>query len=602
MTLLPKVKLKAIVSFPASVLDGVGIDVVKQNGNYQFNLDFSDFGAISAIPTSPTSYVLTYDTVTGVYVLVPSQLLGGGVSGIADAPTTGLQYGRQSAGWTPITAGSFTYPKPAAITRPGNDKWADRADVRDWGVVGVAYGGTPVDESTAMRNALHDCPANETLWGIPDKAIFVSDDGAGNQCLQMNRPINLRNIMLSCVDNPGNPLAASSALLSIYPAFGNWNWNCLSIADCMFGTPWAGRFGGAAISITTQPTTDTIRNAVFERLVVQQGGASVGAAFMHTNSNLTSGGMACSIVRDSLLANGVKMIQTGDRNSFMHNYFIGSGSDGSMIDLDFVENLTGDATASMNFQFMHNNCGEMGMIFHSGLFPHIAYNTFEQTRSGFLPNGAAINFEGDNFQIDAPVVENNTLRMLGGVPTGTLTSTACVRFNNVRNGKLKGGNSLLAHVPPVIVTPQAQNIFISRNQALDPSVSVPLMAYSTVIPLANANNCVHEKPRNSRYIDFSVGTSSISAETDNVLGSTGAFTADRVWQLPSVTRCFPGEQFIIQDVGNQLGAHNIVLTCFSGEHFYSAGGPASINLTGNGARCELTANPQFGMWYYKITP
>ena len=93
MTLLPKVKFKTITSFPATVLDGVDIDVVKQNGNYQFNLDFGDFGAISAIPTSPTSYVLTYDTATGVYVLVPSHLLGGGVSGIADAPNDGLLYG-----------------------------------------------------------------------------------------------------------------------------------------------------------------------------------------------------------------------------------------------------------------------------------------------------------------------------------------------------------------------------------------------------------------------------------------------------------------------------------------------------------------------------
>ena len=98
--LLPKIKLKTIPSFPATILDGVGIDVVKQNGNYQFNLDFGDFGAISAIPTSPTSYVLTYDTVTGVYVLVPSHLLGGAVAGIADAPPDGTgPYGRQSAGW-----------------------------------------------------------------------------------------------------------------------------------------------------------------------------------------------------------------------------------------------------------------------------------------------------------------------------------------------------------------------------------------------------------------------------------------------------------------------------------------------------------------------
>ena len=43
MALLPKVKLKAVVSFPATVLDGAGIDVVKANGNFTFNFAFGDF-------------------------------------------------------------------------------------------------------------------------------------------------------------------------------------------------------------------------------------------------------------------------------------------------------------------------------------------------------------------------------------------------------------------------------------------------------------------------------------------------------------------------------------------------------------------------------
>ena len=102
--LLPKIKLKTLPTFPSTINGGVGISTAKQNGAVTVDLDYSEFGSISSIPTSPTSYILTYDTATAGYVMVPSHLLGGGVSGIADAPIDGNVYGRQSAAWTQIPA------------------------------------------------------------------------------------------------------------------------------------------------------------------------------------------------------------------------------------------------------------------------------------------------------------------------------------------------------------------------------------------------------------------------------------------------------------------------------------------------------------------
>ena len=111
MALFPKIKLKALPTFPSVINGGVGIDVAKQNGALTVDLDYTDFGVLSSIPVSPTSYILTYDTQTTAYVMVPSHLLGGGVSGIADAPIDGTQYARQSGAWTPtlpLTGGSLT--------------------------------------------------------------------------------------------------------------------------------------------------------------------------------------------------------------------------------------------------------------------------------------------------------------------------------------------------------------------------------------------------------------------------------------------------------------------------------------------------------------
>lgn len=110
MALLPKVKLKALPTFPSNIIGGVGLTATKANGSLTLDYAWQEFGAINAIPTSPTSYILTYDTASGAYVMVPSHLLGGAVAGIADAPTDGVQYGRQgtagSMNWTPVAGGT----------------------------------------------------------------------------------------------------------------------------------------------------------------------------------------------------------------------------------------------------------------------------------------------------------------------------------------------------------------------------------------------------------------------------------------------------------------------------------------------------------------
>jgi hypothetical protein len=71
-------KLKVVPQFPAQVVGGPGIDVVKSNGNYSFNLDYTDFPQIAALPTDAT-YALIFDPLTGQYAQAPISLLGGNV-------------------------------------------------------------------------------------------------------------------------------------------------------------------------------------------------------------------------------------------------------------------------------------------------------------------------------------------------------------------------------------------------------------------------------------------------------------------------------------------------------------------------------------------
>ena len=112
MAMLPKLKLKALVSFPSNVYGGTGIDVTKTTGNFTVGLDYSEFARASALP--PNTYTLVWDPLTNYYALVPPTATGG----IADAPNNGITFGRRNADWvdawaSPALTGTATAPTPS---------------------------------------------------------------------------------------------------------------------------------------------------------------------------------------------------------------------------------------------------------------------------------------------------------------------------------------------------------------------------------------------------------------------------------------------------------------------------------------------------------
>jgi hypothetical protein len=110
MALLPKVKLKAMLSFPASILDGAGIDVTKINGAYRFDIAYDDFAPpVSGIADPAHTNALLWNSATGAYVLAPVSVLGSAGT-VPEAPSDGTQYGRQSNTWTPVSTGSTIPP------------------------------------------------------------------------------------------------------------------------------------------------------------------------------------------------------------------------------------------------------------------------------------------------------------------------------------------------------------------------------------------------------------------------------------------------------------------------------------------------------------
>ena len=103
MALLPKIKIKVLVIFPASVRDGIGVDLVKASGSYQFNLAYEDFAPpIGGVADALHTNALLWNSITGAYTLVPVSVLATG-GAVPEAPNDGIQYGRKNLGWTPVT-------------------------------------------------------------------------------------------------------------------------------------------------------------------------------------------------------------------------------------------------------------------------------------------------------------------------------------------------------------------------------------------------------------------------------------------------------------------------------------------------------------------
>lgn len=175
MTLLPKVKLKALPTFPSNIIGGTGLTSTKNNGAVTLDYAWQEFGAIDAIPTSPTSYILTYDTVAKTYVMVPSHLLGGAVSGISDAPNDGVLYGRQSTGWSPV-AGSTPASNPPLMDGTaavgGSIKYAredhrhptDTTRVSDAPSDGTLYARRNAAWTTVPPSGIADAPSDGTQY------------------------------------------------------------------------------------------------------------------------------------------------------------------------------------------------------------------------------------------------------------------------------------------------------------------------------------------------------------------------------------------------------------------------------------------------------
>jgi hypothetical protein len=127
VTDFPDLKMKALVNFPASVIGGAGVDVVKQNGRYQFDLAFSDFAPpVAGVLDPPHQNALLWNSLTGLYSLVPISVIGSG-GAVAEAPNDGIQYGRQSLGWTPITGGGggiVDAPSDGVVYSRRNAAWS----------------------------------------------------------------------------------------------------------------------------------------------------------------------------------------------------------------------------------------------------------------------------------------------------------------------------------------------------------------------------------------------------------------------------------------------------------------------------------------------
>jgi hypothetical protein len=68
------IKVKVFPQFPEQVRPGPGLDVTKQAGNWMVQLDYNQFGVVDPYTPQDGHFILTFDTNTSQFVLVPANL------------------------------------------------------------------------------------------------------------------------------------------------------------------------------------------------------------------------------------------------------------------------------------------------------------------------------------------------------------------------------------------------------------------------------------------------------------------------------------------------------------------------------------------------
>ena len=187
MTDFPDLKIKAIISFPASIVDGIGVDHVRTNGSYQFNIAFDDFAPpVGVIPDLAHQNALLWNSVTGAYTLVTASTLGSG-GYVPEAPNDGVQYGRIDMTWTPIAGGggggstpSNVNPAMDGAASPGISGLYSRGDhvhPSDTSKADVASLGETIDDRVA---GLLVAGSNITLtYDDPGNKLTINSTASG---------------------------------------------------------------------------------------------------------------------------------------------------------------------------------------------------------------------------------------------------------------------------------------------------------------------------------------------------------------------------------------------------------------------------------------
>ncbi|WP_453942771.1 hypothetical protein [Bradyrhizobium sp. USDA 372] len=153
-----------------------GIDVTKEGGDYIFDLDYTDFPVIGAVPAG-TTYALIYNPATGKYSQLPIALLGS----VGEAPVDGNTYGRKDAGWTIIGAGGVTsvFGRTGAVVAANSDYTFAQIGSKPTTVAGYgitdALTDAPSDGVSYVRRSAAWVRSREVLTA--DRTYYVRTDG-----------------------------------------------------------------------------------------------------------------------------------------------------------------------------------------------------------------------------------------------------------------------------------------------------------------------------------------------------------------------------------------------------------------------------------------
>jgi hypothetical protein len=329
---------------------------------------------------------------------------------------------------------------------------------RQWGASSGA-----ANNYTSLLNALTDVSAygqRLLLTQSSSTGLITGNGGASAPVISITKPLSIEGDGgVYAAINPSLSSGTVSTLV-VTPSNGT-DFTLMRIEGIALHNPATGlRTGRHGIFLDTRTVGHNLPKFTLRDTIIGQGSDSIAIGLYHLNDGgaNVNGGMYTALVQNNVIKGGVRLDNTGDSNSFLHNTL-----SGNKIGFE-VACITG---ASL-FEAQGNNITNSGGAFriNSGNRFRIIGNNCENSSTDISGdnNGAMVNVTGSSGALYGGVISDNLFSAFGASNASNLIRLVNCTGTEIKNNTFLSGGTGSNPNTAITIFASCSDIRIGPNQ------------------------------------------------------------------------------------------------------------------------------------------